>query len=724
MYGLNKACEDSVLAAACHETLEMEDLEALATCAKSTYSGDVGGDTWIQSKRPSRSSFYLKTGLFLPPDVTLHNMKHYGRRHFLKMRESEMHIYACDPCYEERQIELRPDMRAQLVDWLMEVCANFSVHRRTFQAAVNHCDRYLSLCARGFPKQRLQLLAITALFVAAKMDEVYPPKAHDLAEATAGAFHARDLVNFEQDLLTTLSWNLTPPTPDDWAEWYFLAFLERGLPAATTEMKAASAPSLSQQDLPSLALLQHLPTGIAQKVQVLLDLALLDVTSIHFFPSMLAAAGLYVLLPPVFHPALALATGYPPNDKALEHCKAYLTFLATGLFDSSLPLQALPLSRRHLQHGQPGQRAGGGFGWTPEASEAAQSGVPLWDKHSLQSHPSRLLPHLLGRISAISDHCDDLPPPPPYAPKTQGAQADHPAGDAAALATSSLSPPCSSTSPSASTLPLATRAPAALADLVIPTHAKARLLSPLPSFLGYRSVSSKNLIAGRKGRCDEWEDEEATFMETLEMWPMDESENGEETEEEEGGAEEEEEDEGGAEEEEEGRKGMDEDIFGHSLELHEEWESGRRGRERKAGRCGLGQDEGRGAGPQSLRLEALDGEASENELGWSMATTVDPQTTRDSVFSFFSLEGTEGGQDGGHGPGSGRGSEEMLGWQHEVRERFGEDCTTTQEACDEGEELEEMRNVALSSPCLTPIFCPDEAKVASGLGASATTTAP
>lgn len=49
-------------------------------------------------------------------------------------------------------------MRAQLLDWLMEVSANFLFHRRTFQAAVNFVDRYLSKCEEDFPRARLQLL--------------------------------------------------------------------------------------------------------------------------------------------------------------------------------------------------------------------------------------------------------------------------------------------------------------------------------------------------------------------------------------------------------------------------------------------------------------------------------------------------------------------------------------------------------------------------------------
>lgn len=49
-------------------------------------------------------------------------------------------------------------MRAQLVDWMMEVSASFLVRRRTLQTAVNFCDRFLAACPTAFPRDRLQLL--------------------------------------------------------------------------------------------------------------------------------------------------------------------------------------------------------------------------------------------------------------------------------------------------------------------------------------------------------------------------------------------------------------------------------------------------------------------------------------------------------------------------------------------------------------------------------------
>lgn len=51
-----------------------------------------------------------------------------------------------------------------------------------------------------------------------------------------------------------------------------------------------------------------LPKGLLRRLQLILDLALLDVTALHFFPSTLAAAALGLLLPPEWAPALTACT--------------------------------------------------------------------------------------------------------------------------------------------------------------------------------------------------------------------------------------------------------------------------------------------------------------------------------------------------------------------------------------------------------------------------------
>ena len=68
-------------------------------------------------------------------------------------------------------------MRSILVDWLVEVHMKFRLVPETLYLCVNIIDRYLE---RAFcERTKLQLAGITALLIACKYEEIYPPEVRD-----------------------------------------------------------------------------------------------------------------------------------------------------------------------------------------------------------------------------------------------------------------------------------------------------------------------------------------------------------------------------------------------------------------------------------------------------------------------------------------------------------------------------------------------------------------
>lgn len=63
---------------------------------------------------------------------------------------------------------LQPRMRAILLDWLIEVCEVYKLHRETYYLTVDYLDRYLT-AKQNISKNQLQLIGITCLFVASKV---------------------------------------------------------------------------------------------------------------------------------------------------------------------------------------------------------------------------------------------------------------------------------------------------------------------------------------------------------------------------------------------------------------------------------------------------------------------------------------------------------------------------------------------------------------------------
>ena len=68
-------------------------------------------------------------------------------------------------------------MRAILIDWLVEVHMKFRLVPETLYLCVNIIDRYCSI--QEVRRSQLQLVGVTALFLACKYEEIYPPEVRD-----------------------------------------------------------------------------------------------------------------------------------------------------------------------------------------------------------------------------------------------------------------------------------------------------------------------------------------------------------------------------------------------------------------------------------------------------------------------------------------------------------------------------------------------------------------
>lgn len=70
----------------------------------------------------------------------------------------------------ESHPSLQPRMRAILLDWIIEVCEVYKLHRETYYLTVDYLDRYLT-AKQNISKNQLQLIGITCLFIASKVSQ-------------------------------------------------------------------------------------------------------------------------------------------------------------------------------------------------------------------------------------------------------------------------------------------------------------------------------------------------------------------------------------------------------------------------------------------------------------------------------------------------------------------------------------------------------------------------
>jgi len=110
-----------------------------------------------------------------------------------------MASYRVDSDYmRTKQPHLQWHMRVLLVDWMMEVCDEFSLLRETYHLAVNYIDLYLS--RKHCPLDKLQLLGASSLMLACKIEEIVCPRAKDFAFATDHGFTTTQIIEMEADI--------------------------------------------------------------------------------------------------------------------------------------------------------------------------------------------------------------------------------------------------------------------------------------------------------------------------------------------------------------------------------------------------------------------------------------------------------------------------------------------------------------------------------------------
>ncbi|KAJ8929867.1 hypothetical protein NQ314_017472 [Rhamnusium bicolor] len=112
-----------------------------------------------------------------------------------------------------------PRMRAILLDWVMEVCEVYHLRRVTYYLSVDYFDRFLSI-RPDVPKNQLQLVGVTCLFLASKLEEVYPPRLTEFSYVCDGACSPEEILACELLILNSLGWDLNIMTPSDWLNLY------------------------------------------------------------------------------------------------------------------------------------------------------------------------------------------------------------------------------------------------------------------------------------------------------------------------------------------------------------------------------------------------------------------------------------------------------------------------------------------------------------------------
>lgn len=126
------------------------------------------------------------------------------------MKELEVKT-APNPDYMSAQRELEWRMRGVLIDWLLEVHTRFHLLPETLYLTINIIDRFLS--CKFVHLERLQLVGITAMFIASKYEEVLSPHIANFSHVADDGFTDDEILSAERFILSTLNYDLSFPNP-------------------------------------------------------------------------------------------------------------------------------------------------------------------------------------------------------------------------------------------------------------------------------------------------------------------------------------------------------------------------------------------------------------------------------------------------------------------------------------------------------------------------------
>ncbi|KAI1814694.1 hypothetical protein GGS20DRAFT_547526 [Poronia punctata] len=134
----------------------------------------------------------------------------YGEEIFEYMKTQEMTLLP-NPHYMDIQTEIQWSMRSVLMDWVVQVHTRFGLLPETLFLTVNYIDRFLSYKVVSLGK--LQLVGATAIFIAAKYEEINCPSVQEIVFMVDGGYNVEEILKAERFMLSMLDFELGWPGP-------------------------------------------------------------------------------------------------------------------------------------------------------------------------------------------------------------------------------------------------------------------------------------------------------------------------------------------------------------------------------------------------------------------------------------------------------------------------------------------------------------------------------
>lgn len=104
------------------------------------------------------------------------------------------------------QSDLDAKMRSILIDWLIDVHMRFKLKSETLFLTVYIIDKFLS--TQAISRKELQLVGVTAMWMASKYEEIYANEVKDYAYMTDFTYSIQQIIDLESQILVKIDFDL------------------------------------------------------------------------------------------------------------------------------------------------------------------------------------------------------------------------------------------------------------------------------------------------------------------------------------------------------------------------------------------------------------------------------------------------------------------------------------------------------------------------------------
>lgn len=134
----------------------------------------------------------------------------YSRTWITDMKSKEMNTWPKNPLANHK---ISANVRAKMIDWMIEVLCSYKCTDMTFFVAVNYMDMYFQRTNIKHELNDLHLIGVSSMYVATKYEEISPLRISVMhSKISHGKFSKEEIRNKETDILQALNFECSPIT--------------------------------------------------------------------------------------------------------------------------------------------------------------------------------------------------------------------------------------------------------------------------------------------------------------------------------------------------------------------------------------------------------------------------------------------------------------------------------------------------------------------------------